>query len=244
MSLERRLTEALHQADSYQPSVDLFARLNRSIEEDRLHRRRMRKATLAVVVGLALVTAFVVRVAERGPDGALNLPKWSIQAVTGLVLTTVLLALGPAIRRYGQPFLADVFHSSPPAGERFSRLLDVAYYLFFGGGILQSLDFTEATALIPATGESVENAMGSIAIFLTLLGLVHAGNLLILPVVGLVFSSVTRNALRRDAGSDVPPISQRARKADRLAMGIVIGAGSLLVVGVLVLIALGFGLNL
>jgi hypothetical protein len=193
---------------------------------------------------LALVTGFVVRVAERGPDGAFSLPKWSIQLVTGLVLATVLLALGPAIRRYGQPFLADVFHLSPPTGERFSRLLDVAYYLFFGGGILQTLDLTEATALIPATGESVENAMGNVAIFLVFLGLAHAGNLVILPVVGLIFSSVTRNASRRDAGTDAPPMSRRARKADRLAMGIVIGAGSILVVGALVLIALRLGLGL
>ena len=151
MSLERRITEALHQTDDYQPSVDLFGRLNRSIEEDKAHRRRIRSGTAAVMLGFGILAAFLIVLVEHDPDGVLVLPKWSMQVVVFALLTSCLLVFGPAIRRLGQPYLADVFHMSPATGARFSRLLDIAYYLFFGGGILSSLDLTEVGSLVPAS---------------------------------------------------------------------------------------------
>ena len=237
MSLERRLTEALHQGDGYQPSVDLFARLSRSIEEDKKHRRRIRRGTAAVVAGLAILATFLIELADRDPDGVLVLPKWSMQVVVFALLTSCLVVFGPAIRRLGQPYLAEVFHVSPATGERFSRLLDIAYYLFFGGGILSSLDLTEAASLVPAT-ESLEFGVEQVALFLSVLGLAHVGNLLLLPTVGLLFASVTRRARRRAAGSEAPPMSERARKTDRLAMVIVLTAVLLGIGGGLLVIAL------
>jgi hypothetical protein len=236
VSLERRLTEALHQADGYQPSVDLFARLSRSIEEDQEHRRRIRRGTAAVVAGLAILATFLIALADHDPDGVLVLPKWSIQVVVFALLTSCLVVFGPAIRRLGQPYLADVFCMSPATGERFSRLLDIAYYLFFGGGILSSLDLTEAGALIPTEG--LRFGVEQVALFFTVLGLAHVGNLLLLPIVGLLFSSVTRRARRRAAGSEAPPMSERARKTDRLAMVIVLAAALLGIGGGLLVIAL------
>ena len=126
MSLERRLTEALHRVDAYQPSVDLYARLNRSIEEDKAHRHRIRSGSAAVVLGLGILGAFLVALAERDPDGVLVWPKWSIQVMVFGLLTSCLVVFGPAIRRLGQPYLVDVFHMSPATGDRFSRLLDIA----------------------------------------------------------------------------------------------------------------------
>jgi hypothetical protein len=237
MSLESRLTEALHQTDDYQPSVDLFARLSRSIEEDRAHRRRIRSGSAAVVAGLGILATFLIALADHDPDRQLVLPKWSMQVVVFALLTSCLTVFGPAIRRLGQPYLADVFHMSPATGERFSRLLDIAYYLFFGGGILASLDLTEAGSLIPAT-ESLRFGVGQVGRFLTILGLAHVGNLLLLPIVGLLFASVIRRARRRAAGSDAPPVSERARKVDRLAMAIVLTAVLLGIGGGLLVIAL------
>ena len=239
MSLERRITEALHQTDDYQPSVDLFGRLSRSIGEDKAHRRRIRSGSAAVVLGFGILVAFLVALADHDPDGVLELPKWSIQVVVFALLTSCLLVFGPAIRRLGQPYLADVFHMSPATGDRFSRLLDIAYYLFFGGGILSSLDLTEVGSLVPAS-EILRFGVEQVALFLTILGLAHVGNLLVLPMVGLLFSSVTRRARRRIAGSEAPPVSERARKTDRLAMAIVFTAvligigGGLLVIGFVV----------
>lgn len=237
MSLENRITEALRQTDHYQPSVDLFARLSRSIEEDQAHRRRTRKWSAAVLVGLGILASFLIASADHDPDGTLVLPKWSMQVVVFAVLTSCLLVLGPAIRRLGQPYLADVFHMSPATGERFSRLLDIAYYLFFGGGILSSLDLTEAGSLVPAS-ESMRFGVEQLALFLSALGLAHVGNLLLLPVVGLLFTSLTRRARRRVAGSEAPPVSEKARRTDRLAMAIVLTVMLLGMGGVLMVVAL------
>ncbi|MGH8914798.1 MAG: hypothetical protein ACRDZM_09825, partial [Acidimicrobiia bacterium] len=129
MSLERRLTEALHQADQYQPSVDLYSRVSRSIEEDRAHRHRLRIGVGSGMCGLIIGAGFLGAVAGRDSIGVLVFPKWSIQVLLLVFLTTCLVALGPAIRRLGQPFLAEIFHISPATGDRFSRLLDLAYYL-------------------------------------------------------------------------------------------------------------------
>ena len=237
MSLERRITEALHQTDDYQPSVDLFGRLNRSIEEDKTHRRRIRSGTAAVMLGFGILAAFLIVLVEHDPDGVLVLPKWSMQVVVFALLTSCLLVFGPAIRRLGQPYLADVFHMSPATGARFSRLLDIAYYLFFGGGILSSLDLTEVGSLVPAS-EILRFGVEQLALFLTILGLAHVGNLLVLPIVGLLFSSMTRRARRRIAGSEAPPVSERAQKTDRLAMAIVFTAVLLGIGGGLLVIAL------
>lgn len=236
MSLERRLVEALHQRDGYQPSADLFARVRRSIEEDQRHRRRLRNVAAAVVAGIGILGVFLSTVADFDPDGVRLLPKWSIQVVVFVLLTSCLLVFGPLIRRLGQPYLADVFHLNPVAGDRFSRLLDIAYYLFFGGGILSSLDLTEAGSLVPAS-EGLKSG-GQVAVFLAVLGLAHVGNLLLLPVVGLLFGSVTRRARRLAAGSGAPPVSRSARDADRLALAIVLTAVSVGIVGVLVVVAL------
>lgn len=236
MSLESRLAEALHQRDDYQPSVDLFARLRRSIEEDQEHRRRIRRGVAAVVAGLGILGTFVTALADHDPDGMLVLPKWSIQVVMFALLTSCLLVFGPAIRRLGQPYLADAFHINPATGERFSRLLDIAYYLFFGGGILSSLDLTEAGSLV-ALSEGLESG-GQVALFLVVLGFAHVGNLLLLPVVGLLYASVTRRARRRAAGSEAPPISERARNTDRLALAIVLTAVSIGIGGGLLVVAL------
>jgi hypothetical protein len=156
--------------------------------------------------------------------------------VVFVLLTSCLLVFGPLIGRLGQPYLADVFHLNPEAGDRFSRLLDIAYYLFFGGGILSSLDLTEAGSLVPAS-EGLKSG-GQVAVFLAVLGLAHVGNLLLLPVVGLLYASVTRRARRRAAGSEAPPISERARKADRLALVIVLTAVSIGIGGGLLVVAL------
>jgi len=237
MSLEKRITDALHQTDDYEPSIDLFARLSRSIEEDKAHRGRVRRGTAAVMVGVGILGGFLITLAGQDPDGVPVLPKWSIQVVVLALLTSCLVAFGPAISRLGRPYLADVFHMSPATGARFSRLLDIAYYLFFSGGILSILDLTEFGSLVPA-GESLGMGAGQVALFLTGLGLAHAANLFLLPIVGLLFGSVTRRARRRVAGSQAPPVSPRALKADRLATSIMFTAVILAIGGGLLITAL------
>ncbi len=237
MSLERRLTEALHHTDDFQPSVDLFARLSRSIEEDRAHRRRVAMGGAVVVSGLCGIAILLSMLATRDPHGVLVLPKWSMQVVMLVVLSACLLVFGPVIRRLGQPYLADIFHMNLPTGERFSRLLDIAYYLFFGGVIVSALDLSEVGSFVPAV-ESLTSAARQVALFLTTLGLAHVGNLLLLPIVGLLFTSLTRRGLRHSAGPEAPPISQTAQRTERMVTALVFAVVLLAIGGGLLLIAL------
>jgi hypothetical protein len=239
MSLESRLTNALHQTDGYQPSPDLFARVARSIEEDRKHRRRTRLATVAVIVSLGVIVAFLVAVSDRDSDGVLGWPKWSLQMVVLAILGAVLISLGPAIGRYGQPLLADVFHLGPATGERFARLLDIAYYVGFGGAILLSLDLTAPGEVVVITSEGLSEPLSQVAVVLLMLGLSHTGNLLLIPVVGLLYSSLVRRTARHAAGAAAPPVSRAARNADRVAMALVLTVVLVGITAVLVGLLLG-----
>lgn len=243
MSLERILTEALHQADRYRPSPDLFARVNRSIEEDRAHRRRLGLGALWALVSMAAIATFLRVLVSQSVTGEWVVPMWSVEIVEAGVLVAVLLALGPAIRRYGHPFLTDVFHLSPETGLRFSRLLDIAYYLFFGGVILSDVDLASLDSLVPLP-DAFSKGLTRFGVFLTAMGLAHALNLVLLPVVGLVFGSGVRRARRRAAGSQAPPVSPRAAQADRVVTGVIIGLAGLVVAGILVLVGLLMGLGL
>lgn len=236
MSLERRIADALHAADDYEPSIDLFARLHRSIEEDRSHRVRVRKTIGLVTAGVVLLAAFLAAVAERSPDGVVTVPKWSVQVVVAAVLIAVLLTLGPVLRRLGSPLLEEVFHLNPPTGERFSRLLDIAYYLFFGGLIVSAIETRGLAEQVQASSDEVWIAMAQIAGFLLQLGVIHTVNLALLPVIGLLFNSSTRRTRRRAAGSEAPTESAAARKADRIARTIVTTVAAVAIGGALALV--------
>ena len=238
MSLERRIADALHAADDYQPSVDLFARLHRSIEEDRAHRRRVRIALALVSVGVLLLIGFIVAVADRDPQEVVTIPRWSVQTVVAAVLITVLIALGPVLRRLGSPLLEEVFHLNPPAGQRFSRLLDIAYYLFFGGLIVSGVGTRGLVERVAISSDEVRLGIAQIAGFLLQLGIVHTVNLALLPVIGLLFNSLTRRAARRSAGINAPAESPAARKSDRLAGAIVMTVAGLAIAGTLALMAM------
>src|SRR5690606_37360264 len=186
-----------------------------------------------------VLTMTLYSLSSRESEGALVLPKWSTQMVVFIVLTACLIAFGPAIRRLGQPFLAEVFHTSAPTGERFSRVLDVAYYLFFSGGILTSLDLVDAGSLVPML-EGLESSIWQVALFLAVLGLAHVGNLLLLPIVGLLFASLTRRDRRRSAGAGAPPVSKAAVRVDRLVWAIIAVAVFVVIAGgVLVVLLAG-----
>lgn len=236
MSLERRIADALHAADDYEPSLDLFSRLQRSIEEDRAHRRRIHITLGLVGVGAMLLAGFFASVARLSSDGTVTLPKWSIQVAVALILTTVLVSLGPVLRRLGSPLLDEVFHLSAATGQRFSRLLDIAYYLFFGGLIINSVDPRGLVERVDVSGEQVWTGVARIAGFLLQLGIAHTLNLALLPLIGLLFTSLTRRARRRAAGGGAPPQSPGAQRADRFAGIVVMTVSVLVIAGALILV--------
>jgi hypothetical protein len=244
MSLERRLVQALKSADRYGPSPDLFARTSLSIDEDRIYRRRR---VLAVVVSTALVGAACLLLGltvERSATDQLMVPRWALLAVQLGFQLALVIALAPAIRRFGRPLLDDAFRLGPDLVARFVRLLELAYYLLFGGLMLLSTDPTNL-GITAVLGDGLEELGARIGFFCAAMGSLHALNLLSIPVAGLIYGSVARRARRSAAGPTAPPASPRAVQADRVAgvLGLLLVVPGILAVGLLVVAIIVGGLN-
>lgn len=240
MSLEKRITETLHRVDDYQPSADLFTRVERSISGDLAHRRRMRWAVVAAVGMVAMLATYLALVVRVEPDGSWVMPWWAAELAATVIMVALLLGLGPLIRRFGAIYAADVFFLSPKTGARFLSLLDLAYYLFFAGWILDGVSLADVGETIAAVG-GLTAVLERIAFFLAVMGLAHAANLLVLPVVGLVFNSTVRRARRASAGNEAPTLSPAAVRADRITTWIVLGLVGAIAAGALLLIGMAIG---
>jgi hypothetical protein len=243
MTLEQRLSEVLHKVDDFEPSPDLFARVNRSLEEDQAHRRRAVVAWLSIVASVAAIIVYLGLFTSRSPDGFLVIRVWVVELLETVVLVAIVLVLAPVIRRFGGLYVADVFRLDPGTGDRFLRLLDIAYYLVFFGGILEGVSLRDLD-LLARVGPELESALERLGAILLVMGLFHAATLLALPVVGLVFSSNVRRVERLQAGEGAGVASARATQADRIAARIVWGLAALLVVGALVGVGTMVGLGL
>jgi hypothetical protein len=242
MGLEERLARVLHRVDDYAPRDDLLTRLGRSIDADVEHRGRLRRTViaicaLAVAAGVHLLAAVTV-----GRGGGLVLTGWKLELLETVVLAVLLVVLGPMIRRLGVDYLADVFRHNPETGRRFQQLLDIAYHLTFGGLIVLTLDVTRLDVQVPLV-RALQDSAERLAAFLLAMGAAHAVNLLVLPVVGLVFGAGRRRVARRLAGDAAPPPSRRAVAADRVATWLVVGLAAITVVGVLLLVGILIGLG-
>jgi hypothetical protein len=191
-----------------------------------------------------IVTGLIVpAVIRRGPDGALAMPKWSLELIVLAINVIVVTALAPVIRRSGAPLLNDAFRLAPETGVKFSKLLDIAYYLVFGGLIIITIDLIDIRDMleIPADLGRYLVVVARVALFM---GLAHVGNLIALPVVGLVYGASVRRRRRRAAGSSVPEQSRRAVLADRTSNWIVFGLGALILALLLVGLGLAVGFSL
>lgn len=235
MTLEERIVDALHQTDDYEPSPDLFSRVGRSISEDLVHRRRRLRAVSSILVALIAIGFYLSAVIHFGATGT-TITAWKLELLEIAVLTSLVIALGPVVRRFGGGFVEDVFHLSPQTAKRFLRLLDVAYYLVFAGLILVGSDFGHLYAELHLTA-ALQDSVTRIGVFAGAMGILHTATVASLPVIGLLFNSGTRRALRFQAGDAAPPTSEKAEGVDRLVRGIgltlmvlAVGAGVFLAV--------------
>jgi hypothetical protein len=240
MTLEQRLSAALHEVDGFEPSTDLYARVRRSLEEDTAHRRRMGIVWFAAVASFAAVVVYLGLLITRSPAGALLIPTWAVELLETLVLVALTLMLAPIIRRFGGIYVSDVFRLDPGAGTRFLRLLDIAYYLVFFAVILLGVSLVGLDRVAPA-GVALDQSLVRVGVLLLVMGLFHAGTLLGLPVIGLVFASSVRRVERSRAGADAPEVSPRAFQADQLASWIVWLAAGLILVAALVGVGIVIG---
>jgi hypothetical protein len=193
MSVEQHLREALHGADDYAPSPDLFARVQRSIEEAHAHRRRVRIAAGAVGAGLVVVAGYLVALAEVS-DGRLSWPWWSLELLTTVLLVIAVITLGPLIRRFGRIYVATVFRANPPTAMRFLSLLDVAYYLAFSSFVLMTITIEPYPSWLAPSGttEVLAHQLARLGGLALLMGLLHSLTIVVLPVLGLVFADSWR----------------------------------------------------
>ena len=221
MTTEERLVDALHQADSFQPSPDLYTRLERSIAEDRTHRRRILGWSLGALAGLAMIASWVIVSLQPGPGGSPTIEGWRLVIAYLALIGGVIAGLGPHLRRFGAGFLEGVFLLDEDTGRTFVRVLDVAYYAAFTGLVLvdaDQWDLDETLVLWDGLKERLDN----VAFVLLAMGLLHVMNLVVLPFIGPVFNSLVRREARRQAGARAPAESVRARRVDSNVHALVI----------------------
>ena len=187
--VEQRLRDALlAEADQVPESPDLFARVVLSIEEDR-QRRRQRWRAGAVGACLAGAIGAVVIATTDIREGDVLMDWWILELLTTGFLVGLALWLGPLIKRFGKAYAADVFRANPRTGKSFIVLTDVAYYLIFLSYILFTITF-----VLPSDWDSVVNGaqlkseVSRVAGIVLIIGLLHGGNLLALPIIGRVLT--------------------------------------------------------
>ena len=199
--LEDRISRALTSSRTA-PSPDLFDRVVDSIDADR---RRRRSALNAVAVGsatVAVVTVAVLTLTPTDPNGALAMPWWILEVATTLVLVAIAVWLGPFIKRFGRAYAADVFHDNPLTGKSYIVLTDIVYYLIFAAFILMTANFAPVwdnalTGLV--TAEQLRMSVLRIGAILLIIGILHGLNIVLMPVLGRLFSLNRRVAGARDA---------------------------------------------
>jgi hypothetical protein len=187
--LETRLHDALGDAGSHtHPSPDLFARVVGSIADDRARRRRVRTIALLWVAGVALLALLTVTLTPKDEEG-MHMPWWILEIATNVVLVGIALWLGPFIKRFGRAYAADVFHDNPQTGKSYIVLTDIVYYLIFTAYILFTI---RVDAPVYYMGEVhpdlVKVELVRIGGILLIIGVLHGLNLVIMPVLGRLFS--------------------------------------------------------
>lgn len=247
MTVEELLVDALHGADDYAPSPDLFARVQRSIEEAAAHRRRVTRALGFIAVGLAVAAGWVIGFLEVR-DGVATMPWWTLEILTIVAMIALVVALGPLIRRFGRVLTEDVFRSNPATSARFLSVLDIAYYLIFSAYILMSTVFSPDPEWGGTLAGQVDGELTRVGFLLLIMGVLHALTIAVLPVIGLIFASTWRREARRLLGAGAPAPHPDAERADRLAsvivwtvLGLLTAGGALFILPGLLGLILGAG---
>jgi hypothetical protein len=192
--IEDLITQALHPPGSSPPppSPDLFSRVMESVDDDRARLRRIRRIALAWVLGVAVVVGVVLALTPQ-LNGDLLMPWWILELATNLALVAIAVWLGPFIKRFGRAYAADVFHDNPQTGKSYIVLTDIVYYLIFTAYILFTVQFApmpgwgnDITRLV--TPQQLQHEVVRIGGILLIIGILHGLNIVLMPVLGRLFS--------------------------------------------------------
>ena len=122
------------------------------------------------------------------------MPWWTLEIATTLGLIAIALWLGPFIKRFGRAYAADVFHDNPLTGKSYIVLTDVVYYLIFTAYILFTVRFEPArdwgllTDRAYITAAQLKFEVERIGGILLIIGVLHGLNIVLMPVLGRLFS--------------------------------------------------------
>ena len=192
--LERRLRAMFSAAtEEVTESPDLFARVLRSLDDQRARQRFRLRVSAGVVGAVALVAAVLLAATDFSrPSDASRWPMswWILELVTTSVLVVLAVVLGPLIKRFGKAYAADVFRANPRTGKSYIVLTDVAYYLLFGAYILFTTTFELPSDWLSdsITGAQIKNEVSRIGGILLIIGVLHCANIVLLPVIGRLFT--------------------------------------------------------
>ncbi|MDX2381812.1 MAG: hypothetical protein QNM02_18895 [Acidimicrobiia bacterium] len=116
---------------------------------------------------------------------------WQVmELIEAIALVVLVFALGPAIRRFGRGYTSDLFTTSRNTGSSMLRLLDLAYFLVFGGYILLSVDLPNSVEIGRMQwAEQLQDAGGRIGGLLLVMGILHAITLVALPLLAFIVNS-------------------------------------------------------
>ncbi len=213
--------DALHDADPHgasdHPSPDLFDRVVVSIDDDRRRRRHARIVVALWAAGLAVVAILVLVLTPHDPEGALTMPWWVLELATTAVLIGIALWLGPFIKRFGRAYAADVFHDNPLTGKSYIVLTDVVYYLIFTAYILFTANLQRQddwpSFSDSVTTEQVGFEVRRIGGILPIIGILHGVNIIVMPVLGRLFSLNRRLPVARSAAPGAETTSAPAGRS-------------------------------
>ena len=115
-----------------------------------------------------------------------------IELITNIVLVALAVGLGPFIKRFGRSYAADVFRANPRTGKSYLVLTDVAYYLIFTSFVLFTVTFVEHEDWHDSTGTQLKAEVARVGGILLIMGILHAANVVALPIIGRLLSSNKR----------------------------------------------------
>ena len=117
------------------------------------------------------------------------MPWWILEVATTLVLVAIAVWLGPFIKRFGRAYAADVFHDNPLTGKSYIVLTDIVYYLIFTAYILFTVRVDSPVYYMGEVHpDLVKVELVRIGGILLIIGVLHGLNLVIMPVLGRLFS--------------------------------------------------------
>ena len=126
-------------------------------------------------------------------NGDLLMPWWILELATTLALVAIAVWLGPFIKRFGRAYAADVFHDNPSTGKSYIVLTDIVYYLIFTAYICFTVNFAPIlawenvfTGLV--TPQQLQGEVFRLGGILLIIGLLHGINIVLMPVLGRLFS--------------------------------------------------------